>query len=79
MSERSALTVVEAPMENRRSTERIIENMREAELSEVLVIGLDKNGNFWTDINFASGANAVWLLELCKAKVMARAVKKEIG
>lgn len=66
-------------MGDRRNIERMIDNMREAELGEVLVIGLDKNGNFWTDINFADGANALYLMELCKAKVMARAIKREIG
>jgi hypothetical protein len=65
------VNVVDAQVENRRDIERVIANMRDAGLSDVVVLGYDKVGAFWADINFSDGPNALWLLELARAKVLA--------
>jgi hypothetical protein len=64
------LKVVESPIESRRDIERLLARMREAGLKDVVVIGFDKDGEFWTDITFADGPTVLWLMELAKAKVL---------
>jgi hypothetical protein len=65
------VNIVEAPVENKRDIERVIANVRAAGLTDVVVLGYDKAGNFWADINFSDGPNALWLLELARVKVLA--------
>jgi hypothetical protein len=67
------LKVVDAPIESRRDIERLLSKMREAGLKDVVVIGYDKDGEFWTDITFADGPTALWLMELAKVKLIAAA------
>jgi len=64
------MNVVEAPVDDFRDIGLLIERMREAGLTDVLVVGYDRNGELWTDINFVSGADGLWLLEAAKAIIM---------
>ena len=64
------LRVVEAEIENKRDLETIIEHMRSAGLTDVFVLGYDRNGDFYSDVNFVGGANGLWLLEMAKKKIL---------
>ena len=49
---------------------RVLKAAREAKLSEAVVIGYDKDGDFFFAGSKADGAQALWLLELAKKKLM---------
>lgn len=53
--------------------ERIINGASKAGLTEVIVIGFDADGEFYFAANKASGADALWLLETAKRRLMALA------
>ncbi len=64
------LKVVPLPVDDARDVDLILDEASQAELSDVLVLGWTKDGEFWTSINFSDGPNALWLLELAKTKLM---------
>ena len=39
-------------------------------LQGVMVLGYDLDGNFYAASSYADGGNALWLLELCKQRLM---------
>lgn len=41
------------------------------QLDGVVIIGFDKNGEFYGASSYADGGDALWLLELCKLKLFA--------
>lgn len=40
------------------------------ELDEVIVLGFTKDGGGWLSGSHASGPNALWLMEMLKARIM---------
>ena len=49
--------------------DRILEAAKE-KLEGVIVIGFDKDGEFYGASSYADGGTALWLLEICKKKLM---------
>lgn len=39
-------------------------------LQGVIVIGFDHNGEFYGESSYADGGNAIWLLEVCKKRIL---------
>ena len=39
-------------------------------LQGVIVIGFDHEGEFYGASNYADGGNAIWLLEVCKKRIL---------
>ena len=64
------LRVVEAEIENKRDLEPIIDRMRQAGLTDVLILGYDRSGDFYSDVNFVDGPVALWLLEMAKKMIL---------
>lgn len=52
------------------SPERVIDAAKEAELQDVVVIGYDKDGDFYFAANQADGKDVLWLLEVAKKKLL---------
>lgn len=50
--------------------ERILDKARTANLSEVVVIGTDSDGDFYFASSQAGGHDVLWLLERAKHKLM---------
>lgn len=50
--------------------ERIIERAANADLSEVVVLGFDGDGDFFFASSKANGPDVLWLLEMAKIKLM---------
>lgn len=50
--------------------ERILRNAIKAELENVVVIGWDKDSDFYFAGSYAAGPETLWLLELAKAKLL---------
>lgn len=50
--------------------ERILNKAIGADLQEVLVIGTDKNGDFYFAASFGDGGNVLWLMERAKIELM---------
>lgn len=40
------------------------------EVDGVLVLGFDKDGEFYCASSYADGATALWLMELCKKELL---------
>lgn len=51
--------------------ERVIRRANEANLSNVVVIGWDDDGDFYFASSYASGPEVLWLLEMAKKELMA--------
>lgn len=49
---------------------RVLRGAREAKLTNLVVVGFDKDGDFYFAANKADGANTLWLLELAKKKIL---------
>jgi len=69
------MNVVELPVENFRDVGRVLAKTREADLTDILVIGYDEQGELWTGTNVADGPEMLWLLELARAKLLHRSVQ----
>lgn len=39
-------------------------------LQGVVVIGFDQDGHFYGASSYADGGNAIWLLEVCKKRIL---------
>lgn len=50
--------------------DRILESAKE-KLQGVIVIGFDHAGEFYAASSYADGGNALWLLEVCKKRLLA--------
>lgn len=50
--------------------ERILNKAIESDLKEVMVIGTDKEGNFYFASSFGDGGNVLWLLERTRIEIM---------
>jgi hypothetical protein len=50
--------------------ERVLHGALDNGLSDAVVIGWDKNGDFYFAATYADGANVLWLLELAKTKLI---------
>jgi hypothetical protein len=48
----------------------ILGRAHEARLQIVIVLGFDRDGNFYSDSELKDGGDALWLLEEAKRKVM---------
>lgn len=49
--------------------DRILEKAK-GKLQGVIVIGFDNEGEFYGATSYADGGNAIWLLELCKKRIL---------
>jgi hypothetical protein len=50
--------------------ERVLDGATNAELEEVVVIGYDKEGEFYFSSNKANGGSVLWLLEQAKKELL---------
>jgi hypothetical protein len=50
--------------------ERVLNSAKEANLENCVVIGWEKNGDFYFASSIASGPEVIWLLELAKKKLL---------
>lgn len=50
--------------------ERILGQAIERDLKEAMVIGTDKEGNFYFAATFGDGGNVLWLLERARIEIM---------
>ena len=50
--------------------ERILEKALNAKLTDVVVIGYDREGNEWFASSIADGAEVLWLLERLKLQLL---------
>lgn len=50
--------------------ERILNKAIESDLKDVMVIGTDKQGNFYFAASFGDGGNVLWLMERAKIELM---------
>lgn len=51
-------------------SQRVLNGALEAELSEVVVVGYDKDGEFYFASSKADGPNILWALEMAKLKLL---------
>lgn len=49
--------------------DRILDQAK-GKLQGVMVIGFDHEGEFYGASSYADGGNAIWLLEICKKKIL---------
>jgi hypothetical protein len=49
--------------------DRILEKAK-GQLQGVIVLGFDNEGAFYGATSYADGGNALWLLEVCKMRLM---------
>lgn len=49
--------------------DRILEKAK-GKLQGVIVIGFDNEGEFYGATSYADGGNAIWLLEVCKKRIL---------
>jgi hypothetical protein len=54
--------------------ETVFDMAKEAEPTEVVVLGYDKDGQFFAISSRADGPNVLWLLEQCKLELFSAAV-----
>jgi hypothetical protein len=52
--------------------DRILEGAK-GKLQGVIVIGFDQEGEFYGATSYADGGDALWLLELCKLRLLEHA------
>jgi hypothetical protein len=50
--------------------ERIVDAAREANLAGIVVMGYTTDGEVYFASSYADGGNVMWLMELCKAKLL---------
>lgn len=50
--------------------DRIIEAAAKADLAGVVVLGYTQDGDAYIASSYADGGNVMWLMELCKAKLL---------
>jgi len=50
--------------------ERILSAAKEAEMSEVVIIGFDKDGDFYFSASKADAGDVIWCLEMAKKKLL---------
>lgn len=50
--------------------ERILSAALERELTEVVVVGFDKEGEYYFSSSVADGGSVIWLLEMAKKKLL---------
>lgn len=50
--------------------ERILSGAKEANLSGVVVLGYKADGEVYFASSYADGGDVMWLMELCKAKLL---------
>lgn len=49
---------------------RILRKASEAGLTEVVIVGYDKDGDFWFSSSGSDGGDVLWLFELAKMKLL---------
>ena len=49
---------------------RVIETASSSNLESVFIAGYDEGGNYFSASSLASGAEAVWLLEMAKKRLL---------
>lgn len=49
----------------------ILDGAKRANLSEVVIVGMDQDGAFYFASNIAAGPGVLWLLELAKTRLIA--------
>ena len=49
--------------------DRILDGAK-GKLQGVIVIGFDQEGEFYAASSYADGGNAIWLLEVCKKRIL---------
>lgn len=64
------LRVVEAAIESVRDIDSLLARVKAANLVDVMVLGYDDDGRFWTDVNFTDGPTAVYMLEKAKHRII---------
>lgn len=50
--------------------DRVLGAAMEADLSGVLVLGFDKDGDIYMATTYADGGTAIWLMEKCKKRLL---------
>ena len=50
--------------------ERVIDGAAKASLEEVVIIGFNKDGEFYFSANKSDGGGILWLMELAKKKLL---------
>lgn len=55
-----------------RDVARVINDEAASNLEHAIVIGWDKDGDFYFSSTYAGGPEVLWLLEICKAKLLLR-------
>jgi hypothetical protein len=66
------MNVVSLPVPNARDVDIVLDGAKKAVLSDVIVLGFDADGEFWSDLNFVDAGTVLVLLELAKARIVAR-------
>lgn len=51
--------------------EMVLDSAKAADLQSVFVMGYDKDGEPYFDASMADGGTMLWLIEICKARLMA--------
>lgn len=49
--------------------DRVLDQAK-GKLQGVIVIGFDQDGDFYAASSYADGGNAIWLLEVCKKRIL---------
>lgn len=49
---------------------RVLRGATEADLSDVVVIGFDGDGDFYFSSSYAGGGDVLWLMELARKRLM---------
>ena len=50
--------------------EKILEKAKEAGLDGVVILGFDKNGEYYGASSYADGGTVLWLMELTRKKLL---------
>ena len=50
--------------------ERVLEKAKEAGLEGVVILGFDKNGEYYGASSYADGGTVLWLMELTRKKLL---------
>lgn len=71
--------VVDLPVLTRlnRDPAKALEQAISADLEGIVVCGFTKRGDFFRTTSYADGGDVLWLLELLKRDLMARAFEEE--
>lgn len=51
-------------------TERVLSSALEASLNGVVIVGYDKDGEFYFASSYAAGPEVLWLIELARTKLL---------